>query len=100
MLEKTTSDNLSASIDELEIIVHRDPRFALAWYELGQCYLSRKRNTEAKQAFLKARDEDICPLRIISELEQTLLRISEQEHVPLIDAYTTLEEKISQRYFG
>jgi len=86
-------DNLSASIDELEIIVHRDPRFALAWYELGQCYLSRKRNTEAKQAFLKARDEDICPLRIISELEQTLLRISEQEHVPLIDAYTTLEEK-------
>lgn len=83
--------NLSASISALKKATQIDPRFALAWYELGQCYLTRKRYDEAKLAFLKARDEDICPLRIVSELEQVILKVSAQTNTPCLDAYQLLE---------
>ncbi len=86
-------DNLSKSISSLEEAVELDPRFALAWYELGQCYLTRKRHEDAKQAFRKARDEDICPLRIVSELEQAMIEISKKENIPLIDAFQILEQQ-------
>ncbi|MBD3676295.1 MAG: SGNH/GDSL hydrolase family protein [Planctomycetaceae bacterium] len=86
-------ENLSASIAALEKAVLIDPRYALAWYELGQCYLTRKRNHEAKQAFLQAREEDVCPLRIVSELEDVILRVARETKTSLLDAYELLEER-------
>ncbi|MDB4637462.1 SGNH/GDSL hydrolase family protein [bacterium] len=86
-------DNLSKSISSLEAAVQLDPRFALAWYELGQCYLTRKRVKDAKHAFLKARDEDICSLRMVSELEQAMIDITKKKNIYLIDAFHQLEQK-------
>jgi len=86
-------DDLSLAIDALEKAVKIDPRFALAWYELGQCYLTCRQTELAKRAFLKARDEDVCPLRIISPLEHKLMEIAESESTPFLDAYRLLEQQ-------
>jgi lysophospholipase L1-like esterase len=85
-------DDLNASIRFLEAAVEMDPRFALAWYELGQCYFTRHRTDEAREAFLRARDEDVCPLRIVSEQEAALLKVAAEENVPLVDAYLLFEQ--------
>lgn len=86
-------NHLSASIAALEEAVKIAPRFALAWYELGQCYLTRQRNEKAKIAFLRARDEDICPLRIVTELEEVILKIAQVTQTPFLDAYKLLEAR-------
>jgi len=88
-------NDLNASIRFLEEAVELDPRFALAWYELGQCYLTRQRIDEARQAFVRARDEDVCPLRIVSEQERVLLKVAAEEDVPLVDAYRLFEQHSS-----
>lgn len=85
-------DDLPKAIQLLESAVEFDPRFALTWYELGQCYLTQHRKKEAREAFLRARDEDVCPLRLVSEQERGLLRVAREERVPLVDAYLLFEQ--------
>jgi tetratricopeptide (TPR) repeat protein len=92
---KNYRDDLPRAIQLLESAVELDPRFALAWYELGQCYLTQQRREAAREAFLRARDEDVCPLRLVSEQEQVLLRVAREERVPLVDAYLLFEQNSS-----
>ena len=44
------------------------------------------RTAEALPYFEKAKDADICPLRITAPLEQALLRIAAETDTPLVDA--------------
>ncbi len=62
-----------------------DGEHALLNYRLARVLDRMGRPGEALPYYLKARDEDICPLRIISPLEQTLIRIATQTGTPLVD---------------
>ncbi len=58
-----------------------DPHYADTYYSLGQCYLRMADSARARQAFEKAIDEDICPLRMIAPLKQALLDLSKRAQV-------------------
>ena len=56
---------------------------------LGHCYLYEGRPTEAKQEFIRAKDEDICPLRMLEPMYQALADVSQTNRVPLVDVRTS-----------
>lgn len=62
-----------------------DDRHAATWYELGKCYQSLGLQSQAHEAFVRARDEDICPLRMLSRMEEQLRQIALTDEVPLLD---------------
>ena len=62
-----------------------NPRHAETHYVLGQCLLRMGRPAEAIQALLRAWNEDVCPLRIVPEMQQALRRVSQHHSVTFLD---------------
>lgn len=63
-----------------------DAEHALLNFRLARVLDRLGRTAEALPYFEKAKDTDICPLRITAPLEQTLLKIAAETHTPLVDA--------------
>lgn len=76
-----------------ERTANADPRYALSWYELGQLLLTSGRWQEAQQAFQQAVDEDVCPLRMTSSLQQALRDAVAAGQAEFLDAQTLLSAR-------
>jgi lysophospholipase L1-like esterase len=87
-------DDPQAAVSLLKRALAIDDRYAATWYELGQCYLALGLNEQARDALLRAREEDVCPLRMIAPLEDALRQLAADSGVPLIDAHALLEAEI------
>jgi tetratricopeptide (TPR) repeat protein len=61
------------------------PRHAQTHYLRGRILQQLHQYDLAKAAFIRARDEDICPLRAISGMVQIVREVAFAQHVPLID---------------
>lgn len=79
------SNNLTESIRVLEATTKLDPEFAFTWYQLGRSYSLAGQNMKAETAFIRARDEDICPLRMTSNLADSLQRVADENDIPHVD---------------
>ena len=82
--------NLPRAITLLEEASRKDPRYALTWYELGQLQLAALDFSAAEVSFRRAKDEDVCPLRITTPLESAMRSAASEQSVPLIDAHELL----------
>jgi lysophospholipase L1-like esterase len=80
-----TGEELQRQYNLLQQALAIDDRHAGAQYHLGKCCEAMGRYDEAKQHFLRAQDEDICPLRAISPLHEAILRVSDDTGTPLVD---------------
>lgn len=85
--------NLRHAAELLEQAIKIDGEYALTWYELGKCYYNLGDMEKARKTFLMAREKDICPLRMIWLLEETLFRIARETGVTLVDMHSLLEAK-------
>lgn len=92
--------DLKKSVELLKKTIEIDDRYADVYYELGKCYEALGRRADARRAYIRARDEDVCPLRIISPMEAALRRIAEDADVPLIDAHALLEREAGDGVLG
>lgn len=90
----------SRSIALLKQALKIDDQYAATWFELGQGYAARGLHGQARQAFIKARDLDVCPLRMTSPLEKILRDVADQEDLPLLDAHALLEEQSPHEILG
>jgi len=63
-----------------------DEEYALLNYRIARILDQLGRISEALTYYCKARDEDICPLRMIKPMEQSLARIAVETATPLLDA--------------
>jgi hypothetical protein len=70
-----------------------DGEYALLSYRIARALDRGGDKAAALSYFEKARDQDICPLRIISAFEECLARISAATGVPLVDGATVLAAK-------
>jgi len=91
----------------LEQAIGIDGRHAGTQYLLATCYDALWRKTlderfrdKARSAYVAARDEDVCPLRMISPLEVAMRRIAAETGTPLIDAHALLESKVADGILG
>jgi lysophospholipase L1-like esterase len=82
-----------AAADQLEQVVRIDPENAQAWYLLGIARQELSELNEAKEAFLQAKEKDLCPLRIQEEMRQVFRHIAEDEEIPFLDFQQFLEDR-------
>lgn len=88
------------SVRHLAAALKIDDRFAATHYELGKCRELLGQQTGARASFLRALDEDICPLRMIPALVSVLERCASETDVPLINAHALLEKESRLRILG
>jgi tetratricopeptide (TPR) repeat protein len=96
LLEKARSlyrSDLQGSIRWLKKAIRLDPRFAASYYELGKAYEALGLYEQAREAFLEAREQDVCPLRILQPMERILADAAAEAGVPFVDAHALLERE-------
>ena len=85
--------NLRAAIAKLEKACQIDPLHAGGWYTLAECYRSVGRMEDARDAYLQAKELDVCPLRILKPMNQAILDVARETQAPLVDAQRLFEEQ-------
>jgi hypothetical protein len=83
-----------------EQVTQIDPRYALAWYELGHLQLTTRDFTAAERSFRRARDEDTCPLRMTSSLEVAMQTVVEENRLPFLNAHELLQASTTNGIIG
>jgi tetratricopeptide (TPR) repeat protein len=76
-----------------------DNRYAHTHFQLGTALLRQGHYEEAKRAFQHAIDEDICPLRALSSLQNAIQRIATEQKIPLVN-FIDIAAAESQRLTG
>ncbi len=87
-----------AAVSLLEQAVAADERYAEAWFRLGRALLAAGRPADAYDALIRAKDEDVAPLRALEPLVAAVARVAADEGVPLVPLRTDLEEESRNRH--
>jgi len=93
-------DNLNDAIALLEAASELDPGDAANWFELGRAHEAAGNIDAARLAFTKARDEDICPLRMTTPLQDAWKRVVHDEDVTGLDLDSYLTSKSRNSLLG
>lgn len=93
-LEQMREAKWSEACEILNTAIEIDPRYAELHYRRGKALFALGRYREAKVAFTRARDEDICPLRALSSMREKLVEVTRATGSPTIDFITLLEQRL------
>lgn len=69
-----------------------DDRHAGLHYLLATCYDSLGRIDQAREAYVQAKELDVCPLRILEPMSDAVLDISRRTGAPLVDVRKLFEQ--------
>ena len=75
-----------------------DDRYAELHYRMGQALFSLGRYAEAEQAFQRAVEEDIAPLRMLGAMQRSVAEVAAAEGVPLVDFPEILRQAYREDY--
>ena len=84
--------NCLEALNQLLPLSENDPQNALLQYQLGKIYESLRRYGEAKHAYRKAIEEDVCPLRAVQGIRHAMVDVSKTPGVTLVDLETKLRD--------
>ena len=73
------------ALGEVDLAAAIDDRYAHLHYLRGQVMWELERYDEARAAFVRARDEDICPLRALTRIQDMVPQVAAEHRVPLVD---------------
>ncbi len=76
----------------LDAALRLDDRFAALHYLRGRMLWELKRFDEAKTAFVRARDEDVCPLRALTPVRGIIAEVTAQRHETAVDFVKIIDE--------
>src|SRR5690606_17589213 len=85
--------NLEQALGGLDQAIAIDPLYADTHFQRGGVLYALKKYPEAKQAFQRAIDEDVCPLRMLSPMRPAVSEVAAEYGVPLIDFQALLERQ-------
>ena len=88
------------AVTAIEVSLKIDDRQAAVHYQMARLLESLGETSRARESFALARDRDICPLRILSPMEESLKAAAESWQVPLLDAHELLEKKTDGGILG
>ncbi|HEU5116270.1 MAG TPA: SGNH/GDSL hydrolase family protein, partial [Isosphaeraceae bacterium] len=85
--------SMPLAIERLMAAARIDSEHAGLQYSLGKCLQQVGRLDEAREALLRAKDEDICPLRMTGGLRRRSMDVAERAGVPMIDLVPIFTER-------
>ncbi len=84
--QKLAQSNQAAEADrQFDAALAIDDRHADLLYRKGQALLALGKDKEARDYLVRARDEDICPLRALTVTLDTMRKVAAQRGVELLD---------------
>lgn len=83
--ERQAAGDASAALADYLEAQRIDDRYAELHYRIGQLLFSQRQYEAAEQAFRRAVEEDIAPLRILDSMQQVITEVGAEEAVPLVD---------------
>ncbi|MEZ6031666.1 MAG: tetratricopeptide repeat protein [Planctomycetaceae bacterium] len=94
------SGQFDEALKLFDLAIEIDPFYAESHFNRGEVLYALGRYPEAKQAFQRAIDEDVCPLRILSEMRRRVAEVATRYNVPLVDFQQLLEGKTTTGILG
>ena len=98
--ESYQKEKFEESLDYYQKALEIDGKFAEANYMMGQVYRKLGKNEEAWNYFSKAVDNDMMPIRAVSEQNDYILEIKESAGVGIVDAVKVLRENSKDGLIG
>lgn len=84
--------NYDEALELLRNAESLDPRHADTLFQLARTLTKKGLYAEALARYVAARDEDICPLRASSKIQQIVRTVAAERSVPLVDFDNLLRE--------
>ena len=91
---------VSQRIAKLAALLPENPRNAQLHFELGRAYLVAGDLKLAREHLLKAKDEDICPLRATEPIYDAIAAVQRNSAVPFVDVRAFFESQTTDRLPG
>ena len=98
--EAQEKDDHETAIRAFRQCLRLDSAHAHSQYLLGKSLLSQRQTSEARQAFLRALENDAYPFRALQTFNQTISDLAIESEVPFIDIVSVLEAKTADRMLG
>jgi tetratricopeptide (TPR) repeat protein len=92
-VEARAAKRLDEAIGHLDEARSIDDRYAELYYLRGRVLEDLGRHAEAKVAFLRALDEDICPLRALAPMRQIVADVATDRNVAMVDFVSLVEQQ-------
>jgi len=99
-LESVRQKEFEAALNRILIAETIDPRYAHTFALKGDILFALGRYGEAKVAYRRAIDEDVCPLRAITPLRTAVTDIGHEMNVPVVDFDLILSERSPEGITG
>ncbi len=75
-----------------------DDQHALVHYEIGMCLRTLRHLPRAEQALRQAKDQDVCPLRVLDTMQALLLDVATTYNNPWIDVEGLIAQQSRHGY--
>jgi tetratricopeptide (TPR) repeat protein len=96
---RARNDDQSA-LAAADAILAIDDRYAAAHFLRGRCLDALEGYDEARAAYVRAREEDVCPLRALTEIERAVLQVAREHGVPCVDFVNLVRQASPQQIPG
>ncbi len=78
---------------ELESVINSDPRYSQGLFEYAQLLLEVGEVQQAREYFVRAKDEDVCPLRATESISNAMRDVAEDLGVTTLDFPAMLDAR-------
>lgn len=93
-------DDTHGKIRLLEEAARIDSRNAGLLFLLGRCYARLGLWDEAKKWFVLAKEEDVCPLRILEPMHRIIEEVASRYQTPIVDVQALIEKRTEDGIAG
>lgn len=84
--------NWDEALTAIDAAIAVDDRHAHGHYRRGRILWELQRHDDAKAAFMRAMDEDVCALRAPTSMLDIVAEVADERNVPLVDFVAIIEE--------
>lgn len=86
-------DSVEHEFEHIQELLNADDQYAALSFRAGHCLLALNRVEEAKQAFINAKELDVCPLRILEPMHDVIHQAATEYQIPLVDVREFFENR-------
>ncbi|MBI2826338.1 MAG: SGNH/GDSL hydrolase family protein [Planctomycetia bacterium] len=94
------SYDLDKAIELFDTACRLDPLYAGGFYNLAKSHEAAGHFNEARDAYLEAKEQDVCPLRVLKPMNDAVLDIAATTGTPLVDAQQLFEQRSAHGIVG